>query len=84
MKVVSFLVPHSPYNAGETAGFADADADALVAAGTAAATAITPVVVTSNAHPALVNAANDATANTDGVSVEGVYRNGSVLMQRVT
>jgi hypothetical protein len=32
----------------------------------------------------LVNAANDAAAATAGVPINGVYRNGSVLMVRVT
>ena len=38
----------------------------------------TPVI------PALINAANDAAAATAGVPVNGLYRNGSVVMQRVT
>lgn len=32
----------------------------------------------------IANAANDATAATAGVAVGGIYRNGSVLMVRVT
>jgi hypothetical protein len=37
MKIVRFLVPHRLYNAGEVAGFPAAQADALIAAGTAVA-----------------------------------------------
>jgi hypothetical protein len=32
--------------------------------------------------PTLINAANDAAAKAKGVPVQGIYRNGSVLMQR--
>lgn len=42
------------------------------------------VLSTGVSIPGLVNAANDAAAATAGVPVNGLYRNGSVLMIRVT
>lgn len=41
-------------------------------------------VLLSTNLPPLTNAVNDAAAATAGVPVNGMYRNGSVLMVRVT
>ena len=40
--------------------------------------------ITKADNSLLGNYANDAAAATDGVPVGGIYRNGSVLMQRVS
>lgn len=44
MKVVRFKQPMAPYNAGETAGFSDFEADNLVTRGIAEHTGIEPTV----------------------------------------